>query len=223
MIEQNLHHMRKEYSAIPLDKEKMEKDPFKQFSNWFNDALKYEETEVNAMVVATSNSEGQPSARVVLLKNYSEEGFVFFTNYKSKKGSDLECNNKIALLFFWPNTMRQVRIEGVTTKISSIESDLYFNSRPFSSQASSSLSKQSEPLKDREEFENAVTLLETSNQKIERPDHWGGYLVKPHSFEFWQGGIGRSHDRFIYSHNILLNKGSYEQGCNDWMIQRLYP
>lgn len=213
MIEENLYHMRKEYSPIPLDIKKLEKEPFKQFANWFNDALQYERLEVNAMVVATSNSEGQPSTRVVLLKSYSWEGFVFFTNYNSKKGKEIEKNHKVALLFFWPETMRQVRIEGVATKIASHESDLYFDSRPFESQASSAMSKQSEPLNDREEFDNAVAQLGTSNQKINRPNHWGGYSVKPHSFEFWQGGIGRSHDRFLYS----LQDGK------EWKIQRLYP
>ncbi len=213
MIEESLHHMRKEYSPVPLDQEKMENDPFAQFANWFNEALKYEDSEVNAMVVATSNNQGQPSARVVLLKSYSWEGFVFFTNYKSKKGKDIDHNNKISLLFFWPKTMRQIRIEGVACKIPDIESDSYFNSRPFASQASSALSKQSEILKERLDFENAVNKLATSNNKIERPSHWGGYLVKPHLFEFWQGGIGRSHDRFLYTHNIRQM----------WTIERLYP
>lgn len=212
MIEENLHHMRKDYSPIPLEKESMKKDPFEQFASWFGDAVKYESLEANAMVVATANSQGQPQARYVLLKSYSWDGFVFFTNYNSRKGKDIEQNNKVTLLFFWPQTMRQVRIEGVAKKTTPEESDLYFNSRPFASQASSALSKQSEHLKDRVEFDNSVTKLETSNVKIKRPDHWGGYLVKAHSFEFWQGGIGRSHDRFLYT--LQLQK---------WDIIRLFP
>lgn len=223
ITEENLHHMRKEYSPIPLDREKMEHNPFVQFANWFKEALEHETTEVNSMVVATSSKIGQPHARYVLLKSYSQEGFVFFTNYNSNKGKDIEHNNKISLLFFWPNTMRQIRIEGTASKVPAEDSDLYFDSRPRESQASSALSQQSNVLKDRAEFDRAVTMLETSNEKIIRPNNWGGYLVKPHLFEFWQGGIGRSHDRFVYSHNILPNKKSYEQQCNDWVLERLYP
>ncbi|MFA6769712.1 MAG: pyridoxamine 5'-phosphate oxidase [Bacteroidales bacterium] len=223
MIEENLHYMRKEYSPIPLDKEQMEKDPIAQFANWFEDALKYETLEANAMVVATSNRQGEPSVRYVLLKSYSWDGFTFFTNYKSKKGVDIEQNNKVTLLFFWPNTMRQIRIKGVATKTSPQESDLYFNSRPFASQASSALSKQSEILKDKDQFDSSVNQLATSNVKIKRPINWGGYLIKPHSFEFWQGGVGRSHDRFLYTQQATPKSKAQSQKNNNWIINRLYP
>jgi len=223
MKEENLHHMRKEYSPIPLDREMMNTDPFAQFANWFKEALKYEKHEVNAMIVATSNTKNEPSARVVLLKSYSSEGLIFFTNYNSNKGKNIENNPKVALLFFWPETMRQIRIEGVTTKIPGEESDFYFNSRPLASKASSALSKQSESLKDRAEFENSITKLTTSNEKIKRPTHWGGYLVKPHLFEFWQGGLARSHDRFIYTQQPAQKSIYNSQNNNTWVITRLYP
>lgn len=222
-IEESLFQMRKEYSPIPLDKEAMDKDPLAQFAHWFKEALEHEKLEVNAMVIATSNAENQPSTRVVLLKSYSSDGFLFFTNYNSRKGREIENNNKVALLFFWPETMRQIRIEGVATKIEDKESDLYFNSRPVASQASSALSKQSETLREREEFDKSVKQLEASGQKIIRPIHWGGYLVKPHLFEFWQGGVGRSHDRFLYTLQTAPNSKAPNPNNNNWIIDRLYP
>lgn len=222
-IKENLHHMRQEYSPTPLTKESMDRDPFIQFKSWFQEALKYEESEVNAMVLATANKSGEPSSRVVLLKSYSKDGFIFFTNYNSKKGREIEHNNKVSLLFYWPNTMRQIRVEGIATKIAPQESDQYFNSRPIASQASSTLSKQSEPLLEPEEFEKAIAKLENSCNIIERPAHWGGYLVKPHSFEFWQGGIGRYHDRFLYTQQATVESKPQEQSKNRYKIERLYP
>ncbi|MFA5641737.1 MAG: pyridoxamine 5'-phosphate oxidase [Bacteroidales bacterium] len=222
-LEESLHHMRQEYSPTPLTKENMHRDPFIQFNNWFKEALEHEESEVNAMVIATSNKSGEPSARVVLLKSYSKDGFIFFTNYNSRKGKDIKQNNKVSLLFFWTNTMRQVRIEGVAAKIAPQESDQYFNSRPIANQASSALSKQSEPLLETEEFEKAVAKLENSSNIIERPSYWGGYLVKPHTFEFWQGGLGRSHDRFLYTQQATADSKPQEQSKDRYKIERLYP
>lgn len=222
-ITENLHNMRQEYSATPLNIEEMHKDPFIQFHNWFKEALEYEKSEANAMIVATSNNKGEPSVRVVLLKSYSKNGFIFFTNYNSRKGKELAQNNKISLLFFWPTTMRQIRIEGVATKIEPQESDIYFNSRPIASQASSALSKQSEPLKNPIEFENEIAKLQRNSNKIERPIHWGGYIVKPYSFEFWQGGIGRSHDRFLYTLQSSTEKSTQKHSNNNYTINRLYP
>ncbi|MDD2584623.1 MAG: pyridoxamine 5'-phosphate oxidase [Bacteroidales bacterium] len=222
-LEESLHHMRQEYSPTPLTKENMHRDPLIQFKSWFKEALKHEQSEVNAMVLATANKRGEPSARVLLLKSYSKDGFIFFTNYNSKKGREIEHNNKVSLLFYWPNTMRQIRVEGIAKKIAPQESDQYFNSRPIASQASSALSKQSEPLLEPVEFEKAVAKLENSSNIIERPTHWGGYLVKPHSFEFWQGGLGRSHDRFLYTQQTDIEDKTQNLGNNSYVIKRLYP
>ncbi len=205
--------MRKEYSQSSLERENLRENPYEQFSIWFEVALEFEPHEANAMVLATADSNCSPTARVVLLKSFSPDGFIFFTNYNSKKGEDISVNNKVALLFYWPQTMRQVRIEGSAIKIDAADSDEYFNSRPPLSKASSALSKQSSPLENREEFDNKVNTLLKSEREISRPENWGGYIVNPERFEFWQGGIGRSHDRFSYS----------LRGTEGWSIIRLYP
>ena len=213
MANRNLYHMRKEYSQSSLERENLCDSPFEQFSLWFEKALDTEPHEANAMVLATAGPGSSPSARVVLLKSFSPQGFIFFTNYSSKKGGDISVNNRVALLFYWPQTMRQVRVEGSAYKIDPSDSDEYFNSRPALSKASSALSKQSSPLENRDEFDKMVNTLLNSDGEISRPDTWGGYLVKPDHFEFWQGGVGRSHDRFIYS----------LEGSQEWSITRLYP
>ncbi|HBZ25424.1 MAG: pyridoxamine 5'-phosphate oxidase [Bacteroidetes bacterium RIFOXYA12_FULL_40_10] len=213
MTNRNLYHMRKEYSQSSLEREHLCDNPFEQFSRWFEEALEFEPHEANAMTLATVDSNSAPSARVVLLKSFSADGFIFFTNYSSKKGGDISVNNRVALLFYWPQTMRQVRVEGSAFKIDPSESDEYFNSRPALSKASSALSKQSSPLENRDEFDKRVNTLLGSGAEISRPDNWGGYSVKPDHIEFWQGGVGRSHDRFIYS----------LEGSQEWSITRLYP
>jgi pyridoxamine 5'-phosphate oxidase len=205
--------MRKEYSQSSLERENLSDNPLEQFSKWFEEALEFEPHEANAMVLATADSNCAPTARVVLLKSFCRDGFIFFTNYDSKKGGDISVNNKVALLFYWPQTMRQVRVEGSAIKIDEADSDEYFNSRPALSKASSALSKQSSPLENRDEFDKMVNTLLRSGAEISRPDIWGGYIVKPNHFEFWQGGIGRSHDRFSYS----------LRGTDGWSITRLYP
>jgi len=205
--------MRKEYSQNSLERENLSVNPFEQFSKWFEEALEFEPHEANAMVLATADSNCAPSARVVLLKSFSLDGFIFFTNYNSKKGGEISVNKRVALLFYWPQTMRQVRIEGSSIKIDAADSDEYFNSRPPQSKASSALSKQSSPLENRDEFDNKVNTLLKSKEEIPRPLNWGGYIVKPNHFEFWQGGVGRSHDRFIYTSEV-------DRG---WSITRLYP
>ncbi len=211
MKDRLLYHMRKEYSPEPLSKELLSNSPFLQFEQWFEDAQKYEYQEANAMILATCGGAGAPSSRVVLLKRYSGEGFTFFSNYLSRKGEEIQANPKASILFFWPQTMRQVRIEGEVSIISSTESDEYFLSRPAESRASAILSKQSRPLADKEAFDNEVRLL-SENGELKRPDNWGGYILKPGYFEFWQGALSRSHDRFSYA-----LKG------NGWEICRLYP
>lgn len=218
-----LHNMRREYKLKPLLKESLSPDPFEQFGLWFSEAEQHikinndENSEANAMVISTASKSGIPSSRVVLLKHYSPDGFVFFTNYESRKGLEIRENNRVALLFFWHNSMRQVRIEGTAEKLTGKESDLYFNSRPRESQASSALSQQSRTLENREMFENSVNSLVISGNTIKRPDNWGGYIVKADYFEFWQGGTGRSHDRFSYT---IIKEGS---DSKNWDISGLYP
>ena len=214
--------MRKDYAPQPLTKEKLSPDPFMQFGRWFSDASLYETAEPNAMILSTCGLDMLPSSRVVLLKKYSPEGFVFFTNYNSRKGNQLKQNPNASILFFWPETMRQVRIKGCTEKISERESDEYFNSRPAESRATAMASRQSEPLENKEQFENEVEkILKYSEEDISagsilaRPLHWGGYILKPSLFEFWQGGTNRAHDRFEY------RKESPDQPF--WTITRLYP
>ena len=209
----NLIEMRKDYNPGPLDYSDMDSDPFIQFSKWFEEALLAERHEVNAMILSTVNINMEPSSRVVLLKSYSSDGFIFFTNYSSRKGVDISENNRVALLFFWPDSMRQIRIEGMAERCEPAISEEYFNSRPVENRASSVLSKQSKQLADRNLFDEEISNLVKSGNPIKRPDNWGGYIVKPYRFEFWQGGSGRSHDRFQY------NKSEN----NKWDIARLYP
>ena len=214
--------MRKEYSPIPLELKDLSPDPFTQFGIWFSEteeqinANPSELSEANAMVLSTVSKDGTPSSRIVLLKSFSPDGFVFFTNYNSRKGEEITENKMVSLLFFWHNSMRQIRIEGPAEKISDLESDIYFNSRPRESQASSSLSLQSKTLDDKQKFDYDVNRLAASETPIKRPKNWGGYIIKPHYFEFWQGGVRRSHDRIIYS----IGTNSSEK---QWDIQMLYP
>ncbi len=209
----NLFEMRRDYNPAPLDISEMDTNPFIQFSKWFEEAILSERHEANAMILSTVNSNLEPSSRVVLLKSFSPDGFVFFTNYASRKGDDISGNNRVAILFFWPGSMRQIRIEGAAERCDPTLSDEYFNSRPVENRASSALSKQSKPLPDRNQFDDEISNLIKSGNPVKRPVNWGGYIVKPSRFEFWQGGSGRSHDRF-----------QYDKSENDnWDIARLYP
>lgn len=214
--------MRKEYSPNPLDINNLSPDPFAQFGLWFSEAEQLlntnpsELSEANAMTLSTATKDGIPSSRMVLLKSFSSDGFIFFTNYNSRKGEEISENKMVSLLFYWHNSMRQVRIEGAAAKISQVDSDLYFNSRPRESQASAALSSQSKSLANKQIFDDETKALLESGQTIYRPENWGGYIVKPHYFEFWQGGIGRSHDRIIYSISTT-------NGEKQWDMQRLYP
>lgn len=211
-FELDLFDMRKEYSSEGFDEKALKDNPFDQFKIWFDQAVEQHILEPNAMVLATSSTDNTISQRVVLLKQINAEGFIFFTNYNSKKGRGIEENPKVALLFFWLEQMRQIRIEGIASKIPELESNKYFYSRPRESKASALLSKQSEPLLNKESFDNEVDQLIASQKQIERPVNWGGYIVKPTLFEFWQGGKSRSHDRFEYYKEDKL-----------WKIRRLYP
>ena len=207
--------IRKEYKLQTLLEKNVDADPMSQFGKWWDDATHSDIDEVNAMTLASARANGVPSARIVLLKEYNEQGFVFFTNYKSRKGNELEENPQACLVFFWKELERQVGICGEVEKIAASASDEYFSSRPQESQLGAWASEQSTVIVDRAVIEKR--LLEYQQQfaekSIPRPAWWGGYLVKPKTIEFWQGRPGRLHDRLLYS----LEKGG------GWKIERLAP
>jgi pyridoxamine 5'-phosphate oxidase len=210
----NLSHLRRDYSGSPLDSNRMAADPFAQFGAWLDEAIAAGLPEPNAMTLATVNEHGAPSCRVVLLKEFSTDGFVFFTNYLSRKGREIGANPQVALLFFQGELQRQIRISGTAEKISTPESDAYFNSRPLRSRVAAAVSQQSSVIQSREaldnNFEAELTRSEVSG--ISRPPHWGGYRVVPDEFEFWQGRADRLHDRIRYVHE-----------GNKWKRERLSP
>lgn len=210
----DLKDIRSEFSKGELSKNQVDKNPIAQFKHWFKQAVELEISEVNAMTIATAKRNGLPSARIVLLKEVDDLGFVFFTNYEGRKGIELEQNPNAALLFFWKELERQVRIEGKVEKTTNNESELYFNSRPLESKISAIISKQSEVVQNREFLEEKYvkSLKKNFEKKIERPENWGGYRVIPEKVEFWQGRTNRLHDRILYTR---IN--------NEWEIERLEP
>ena len=197
-----------------LTEKTVEHDPFKQFGIWYAEWLKTGTVNPDSVTLATSTADGNVSARTVLLKDYSHAGFVFFTNYDSKKGIQISQNPRAALLFYWPGSGRQVRIEGVVEKISAAESDEYFITRPRESQIGAWASEQSRVLPDRTHLENRVEFFKNkfSDNPVPRPSHWGGFRLVPVWIEFWQEGEFRLHDRIIYT----KQDGS-------WVIERLSP
>lgn len=207
--------IRIDYKRHSLSENDVQANPIRQFDLWWNEAISSQIDEVNAMTLATASSDGLPAARIVLLKGYDDAGFVFFTNYQSFKGQQLEENPRACLVFFWKELERQVRITGLIEKVSAAESDLYFSSRPESSRIGAWASPQSQVIEDRSILENNEAELTKAfaGKPIPRPLHWGGYRVKPVSIEFWQGRPSRLHDRIQYSLN--------ENG--QWMIERLAP
>lgn len=206
--------IRKDYSLLALNETDIAADPIEQFSRWWNDAVRSEILEVNAMTLATATKDGRPSARIVLLKGFDEKGFVFFTNYNSHKGSELAENPYAALTFFWKEIERQVRIEGVVEKTDAAESDAYFFSRPEGSRIGAWASPQSSIIKSRAVLEeNVAKYAGEFKNSIPRPPHWGGYRVMPLRIEFWQGRSSRLHDRISYT---KTDKGS-------WKAERLAP
>ncbi len=211
----NIQDLREEYTAEALDIRDVRPDPVDQFRYWFGEAMNARLPEPNAMTLATVSKEGKPSARIVLLKGFDAEGFVFFTNYNSRKGKDMAANPGAALVFLWLELQRQVRIEGTVSKIAAAESTRYFQSRPKGSQIGAWASPQSQSIRSREQLEEKVATLESEYVNAEvlpRPDDWGGYIVRPHLIEFWQGRANRLHDRIQYTRQ------------NDaWVIERLAP
>lgn len=217
MTDQNLiQNLREDYQKDSLDKKEAHKNPIHQFAKWFEEALSSQVPEPNAMVIASVNSTGFPSARVVLLKGYDEKGFIFYTNYDSQKGQELIENPKGALVFNWLELQRQIRIEGTVEKITPEESSDYFQKRPKKSQIGAWASPQSHIIKDRMVLEQNVLDLEAqyaNAEQLPRPEHWGGFRVIPHRVEFWQGRSSRLHDRLNYT---KTDSGS-------WKIVRLAP
>ena len=188
-------------------------DPMLMFKRWYQGAHEHNCASPHAMSISTVDANCQPSSRTVYMKELMEEGIVFYTNYNSKKGKDLEINPKIAALFFWDCTEQQVRIEGEVEKVPEELSDDYFASRPRISQIGAWASEQSSEIENREALEERVAFFEKKFPNVvPRPPHWGGYLIKPHYFEFWQGRLGRLHDRICYT-----------KTGNDWSIKRISP
>jgi pyridoxamine 5'-phosphate oxidase len=209
-----LDSIRREYEFAVLNKSSINKNPIQQFGNWLIEALNLKVNEASAMSVITIDSNGFPQSRIVLLKDYNESGFTFFTNYSSEKGKSVDENSKVGLHFFWPELDRQIRITGFAEKTSETISESYFHSRPITSQIAANISNQSEEIPNREFLENRFFDLQNKLQGEipKRPKTWGGYIVEPIKFEFWQGRENRLHDRILY-----------EKKDGSWIITRLAP
>jgi pyridoxamine 5'-phosphate oxidase len=198
----------------PLTRNTLLTNPFEQFADWFETAVSADIENANAMTLATATKNGRPSARFVLLKGYDEQGFVFFSNYTSQKGRELAQNPQAALLFYWVQFHRQIRIYGRVSRVSTAESDAYFNSRPLGSRLSALASNQSSVIENRQVIEQEATRLSAQydGEAVPRPPQWGGYRLEPEEFEFWQGRADRLHDRFRFR---MVN--------GVWVIERLAP
>lgn len=209
-----LADLRKDYARGSLDETSVDANPIRQFDAWFKQALDARLPEPNTMTLATVDARGYPSARIVLIKGADERGFVFFTNYESRKGLDLATNPHASLLFYWIELERQVRIEGTVVKTSAEESDMYFNSRPLGSRIGAWASEQSRPLESRALLEaRESSFSERFGETPPRPPHWGGYRLVPDTIEFWQGRPSRLHDRILYT----------RESAQGWRISRLSP
>jgi len=209
-----IQDLRKEYKMASLDLAEVDKEPMKQFQLWFEEALKADLVEPNAMFLATVSKEGKPSGRVVLLKDIAEGGFIFYTNYQSRKAAEISENQFVSLTFFWAELERQVRIEGYIRKASEERSTEYYLSRPYESQIGAWASPQSQEVPDKAFLEKSFAnyLEEFSQKAIHKPVHWGGYVLIPTYFEFWQGRPNRMHDRICYD---------WQE--NSWLLKRLAP
>lgn len=210
----NIEAIRTDYRLLKLDEKQVDKNPLIQFSTWFEQAVQADLEEVNAMTLATVGANGTPSARIVLLKDLEDNGFIFYTNYESNKGRELAANPNASLVFFWPALQRQVRINGLVEKVSTKTAENYFQSRPIGSQFGAWASPQSQVITNRKVLEqNLQSVVEKyKDQTIPKPPHWGGYKVIPTLIEFWQGRASRLHDRILYT-----------KVGEEWKIERLAP
>ena len=211
----DIFEFRNEYLKGGLERSMLSENPFVQFKQWFENAVECNITEPNAMTVSTVSPEGKPSSRVVLLKSWDEQGFVFYTNYNSQKATDLKLNKNICAIFSWLDIERQLRIEGTAEKVSMAESARYFLSRPFGSRLGAWVSRQSSVISSRSLLEMQFQKMKEkfANGDVPLPDFWGGIRIIPERFEFWQGRANRLHDRFEYAH----------KGNGTWQISRLSP
>lgn len=215
MNNEELQNLRQDYSAATLTEKEVKQDPIRQFEKWFDEAVAANIHEPNAMTLATATTGGHPSARVVLLKGFNKDGFMFYTNYLSRKGKEMAKNPLVSVVFFWGELERQVRIEGTIEKLSREQSEEYFHSRPKASQLGALVSAQSQEIEGRKEMEAKMAELETvyADKDVPKPSYWGGYIIKPRLVEFWQGRRSRLHDRIVYKK--IDNK--------TWKIVRLAP
>jgi len=209
-----INTLRHDFSKQSLSENDIDKNPILQFEKWFKEAVNAKVNEPNAMTVCTATKEGKPSARILLIRNFDENGFVFYTNYNSRKGLEIEENPYCSILFFWPELERQVRIEGVLQKQSREESDIYFQTRPRTSKLGAWSSPQSKIIESRKVLDEAYQKNSEKfpDEQVPRPEFWGGYLLKPNRIEFWQGRPSRLHDRIVY-----------EKQNAGWDIVRLAP
>jgi pyridoxamine 5'-phosphate oxidase len=211
-MEKELANIRKEYLKGSISVDTMPENPLEALQTWVNQAIESEVEEPTAMNIATISSGKFPNSRVVLLKEINSEGLVFFTNYKSQKGQDIATNPNVAINFFWPELERQVRIHCVASKVSDLDSDTYFYSRPKTSQVGAIVSAQSAEIGKDEDLESKITEIIESNLEIKRPEYWGGYILVPEYFEFWHGRASRIHDRVAFS-----------KTTGAWIKKRLSP